>query len=97
MDVTCATDSASTLAEYKEGLREKTFAFQSYMIIQGTRQPTAASYKSLGNVTDDLALFSLSCSALVQTLLVIFRRFCNKKHLFFLNEVEADWEAQNFY
>lgn len=57
--MTCATDSDSSLAEYKEGLREKTLAFQSHMIIQRTRQPTAASYKSLGNVADDLArLFS---------------------------------------
>jgi len=55
VDVTCATDSDSSLAEYKEGLREKNPAFQAHMIIQRTRQPTAASYKSLGNLSAVLA------------------------------------------
>ncbi|KAI7814897.1 receptor-type tyrosine-protein phosphatase N2 precursor, partial [Triplophysa rosa] len=58
----------------------QTILFQkfSHMIIQRTRQPTAASYKSLGNVTDDLARLSPSLtSALVQTL--IFLRFCQQE------------------
>lgn len=83
MDVTCATDSDSSLAEYKEGLREKTLAFQSHMIIQRTRQPTAASYKSLGNVADELArLFSRSRPFFFKLFYFYFfpLRFYFKKH-----------------
>lgn len=84
MDVTCATDSDSRLAEYKEGLREKTLAFQSHMIIQRTRQPTAASYKSLGNVAGDLARLFSRLGENNSFLFIFFLRFC------FKNDVELD-------
>lgn len=90
MDVTCATDSDSSLAEYKEGLREKNPAFQAHMIIQRTRQPTAASYKSLGNVSGDLARLFLPlqfCFKMFQTLFFFFLFFST---LLFKNTVNSD-------